>query len=82
MPPPKLDQPNNLEKIMNITQLIAQLQSIREVHGDLEVRSAAKASRVVPSPFFQHLRAGKAAGYWDSRIHRPESKGKKVCVVG
>lgn len=67
---------------MNITQLIAQLQRIRDTHGDLEVRSAAKASRIVPSPVFQHLRAGNAAGYWDSRIHRPESKGQKVCVVG
>ena len=67
---------------MNITKLIAQLQRIRDTHGDLEVRSSAKASRIVPSPVFQHLRAGNAAGYWDSRIHRHESKGQKVCVVG
>lgn len=69
-------------EVMNITDLIAQLQRIRENHGDLEVRSASKASRLVSAPVFNHLRAGNAPGYWDSRFHRPESKGQKVCVVG
>ena len=67
---------------MNITTLIRQLQALRETHGDLEVHSLSRAARLVTSPAFQHLRAGNAKGYWDSRLHKPESKGKKVCVLG
>jgi hypothetical protein len=64
---------------MKVSELISLLDKFMREHGDIEIRYKRSPSKRVTAPSFRHLLTDSR--FWDGRFNKPESKGKKVCVL-